>query len=142
MKNFKILEPVKKNLYEIILKEDTNDGDYIPLSFTINEEDFESDELLQLVLCYCNIPSTYSEARFGHHFNDNKELPWLEEYLDNSDLIVHGEMGPAHSITNITITYYDLNSIAHPVELYSIDIISKDIKDLLDKMTNLYQHSF
>ena len=137
-KYFEIEKAIKKNFYEITLQEDMNDADYMYKTVTYGKEEFESDELLQLVLCYLNMPYTYPKAEFGHYYSKDENLSWLYDYLDYEDLLTYMEWGPSHTIACINITYYDEESVAHPVKLISLENLLKDKETLFKHMTDLY----
>ena len=65
-------------------------------------ESFEEDELLLLVLSYVSKYSgRFSEKGCGHHVDENKDFPWLSEYLSENDI----RWNMCHS--QIRIEYYD-----------------------------------
>lgn len=72
------------------------DGDYMRDTIEFDKSSFEEDELLLLVLSYVSKYSgKFSEGKSwncGHHVDDNKDFPWLSNYLSENDILIFAGM--------------------------------------------------
>lgn len=84
--------PNNRELYVVYVEWDANDGDYMRDTIEFDKESFEEDELLLLVLSYVSKYSGrfsekgWNSAGYGHHVDENKDFPWLSEYLSENDI--------------------------------------------------------
>lgn len=84
--------PNNRELYVVYVECDANDGDYMRDTIEFDKESFEEDELLLLVLSYVSKYSGrfsekgWNSAGYGHHVDENKDFPWLSEYLSENDI--------------------------------------------------------
>ena len=159
-KNLVSLKPVKAanptNTYEIGIKCDANDGDY--MEDTIDCKDIYLDELFFLVLCYLRStcysfciekkgygksakygPCDSRSAVFGHHVDEDVNFAWLSSYLINVDLLIFAGMcdSHCHSIVDLDICYYDKDGKPFNVLLPEVVQIFTDQKEMKDYMNNL-----
>lgn len=90
---FDILKKAKYSIVpnnrELYVECDANDGGD---TIEFDKESFEEDELLLLVLSYVSKYSGrfsekgWNSAGYGHHVDENKDFPWLSEYLSENDI--------------------------------------------------------
>lgn len=84
--------PNNRELYVVYVECDANDGDCMRDTIEFDKESFEEDELLLLVLSYVSKYSGrfsekgWNSAGYGHHVDENKDFPWLSEYLSENDI--------------------------------------------------------
>lgn len=90
--------PNNRELYVVYVECDANDGDYMRDTIEFDKESFEEDELLLLVLSYVSKYSGrfsekgWNSAGYGHHVDENKDFPWLSEYLSENDILIFAGM--------------------------------------------------
>lgn len=139
--------PNNRELYIVCVECDTNDGDHLRDTIELDKNSFEGDELLLLVLSYVSkYSSKFSEGKswntsyYGHHVNDNKDFPWLSDYLSENDILIFTEMCDmmCHSVSNIDIMYYDDDGIANRVKLPDIDDLFESKEEFVNYLNNLY----
>lgn len=139
--NPKISEPY----YEINLKWDANDGDYILNTRIISKKAFEEDETLQLVLSYIGhgyfgelFDNGWNGSQYGHHVIDTK-IKGLIDFITANKLEsrdIYSEI--CHSVCEVTITYFDEYNTVYNVQLVNFDTLystgEKAIEDLENKI--------
>lgn len=89
----------KVNQFEVIIKADSNDADYITTREFFSEEDFNNhaiDELIELERDYS-----------GSHQLENFSAEWLD--------IPSSDWGRCHTLTSLEVNYYDNNGSVRPV---------------------------
>lgn len=147
MKNkyFEVLSGIDKTTpyYSIYLDWDYNDGDCISKTLDYGKAYFESNETLQLVLCYI---SKRRGKLFGDDWNSthygnlviNSEIKGLLDFMYDEELTISFKGELCHSVCRVEITYYDENNIPHYVELTNFDDLyttkEEAIKDLEDRL--------
>lgn len=137
----------KSSTYEIVIECDVNDGDYITDSFIMKKDDYETDILLQLVMSYVSssgskFQGNIWEASYGHHIWENKDLPWLYNYVSDKNLLIYcGAVDDrCHSIIDIGISYFDENGVEYSVELPDLDNYFDTKEEMIDYLNNLYEN--
>lgn len=137
----------KSSTYEVVIECDANDGDYITDSFTMKKDDYENDILLQLVIAYVSssgkkFRENIWEASYGNHIWENKDLPWLKNYVSDKNLLIYcGAIDDrCHSIVDIEVSYFDENGIEYNVELPDLDTYFDTKKEMIDYLNNLYEN--
>ena len=135
-----------KSTYEIIIKCDFNDADYISDTIRRSEKNFKEDLLFQYVISYVGkgyqgkFGSEWNDGIYGHHLMENKQFPWLEEYCESEGLLLSGPYGDnCHSITKISIVYYDSNGDGHEVSIPDFDKLFDKLEDAQKIMNELYK---
>lgn len=140
--------PSKIELYIVYVECDANDGDYMRDTIEFDKSSFEGDELLLLVLSYVSKYSgKFSEGKgwnngcYGHHVDDNKDFPWLSDYLSENDILLFAGMCDmmCHSVSSIDIIYYDNNGIANKVKLPDVDDLFESKEEFVDYLNKLYK---
>lgn len=101
---------IYQNGYEIYVRCDANDGDYLDDTFYL--DDITKDELMFLVMCYLNTHSAfghkkYPEACFGNFIDKDMFFDWLWDYCINYSLLLFAGMCDCfcHSVEDISITH-------------------------------------
>lgn len=142
-----------RELYTVYVVCDANDGDYMRDTIEFDKSSFEEDELLLLVLSYVSKYSGkfsnekgWNNRCYGHHVDDNKDFPWLSDYLSENGILLFAGMCDmmCHSVSSIDIVYYDNDGIANKVKLPDIDNLfenKKEFVDYLNKLYDLYKES-
>ena len=140
--------PSKRELYIVYVKCDANDGDYMKNTIEFDKSSFEENELFLLVLSYVSKYSgKFSDGRgwnsrcYGHHVDDNKDFPWLSNYLSENGILLFAGMYDmmCHSVSGIDIIYYDNDGIANKVKLPDVDDLFEDKKEFVDYLNKLYE---
>ena len=148
--------PEMKDVYEISIECDANDGDYMDDEFEVG--DIYEDELYFLVLCYlssdcygwCLERNRYKNksklskcdswsAIFGRHVDEDINFSWLESYLSENELLIFAGMcdSMCHSVTSLDIVYYDSSGNKFDVRLPQMNEIFIDQNEMIDYMNNL-----
>lgn len=152
-KEFDILKKAKfstiindRELYTVHVTCDANDGDYMENTIKVNKSSFENDELFLLVLSYVSKYSgKFSDGKgwnsrcYGHHVDENKDFPWLSNYLSGNDILIYAGMCDmmCHSVSGIDIVYYDNNGIANKVELPDVDDLFESKEEFVSYLNKL-----
>ena len=153
-KKFDILKKAKfstiindRELYMVHVTCDANDGDFMRNIIKFDKSSFEDDELFLLVLSYVSKYSgKFSDGKgwnnkcYGHHVDDNKDFPWLSNYLLENDILIFAGMCDrlCHSVSDINIVYYDNNGIANKVELPDVDNLFESKEEFVSYLNKLY----
>ena len=139
--------PNNRELYSVHVTCDANDGDYMENTIKVNKSSFEDDELFLLVLSYVSKYSgKFSDGKgwnsrcYGHHVDENKDFPWLSDYLSENSILIYAGMCDmmCHSVSDIDIVYYDNNGIANKVELPDVDDLFESKEEFVDYLNKLY----
>ena len=139
--------PNNRELYVVYVECDANDGDYMRDTIEFDKESFEEDELLLLVLSYVSKYSGrfsekgWNSAGYGHHVDENKDFPWLSEYLSENDILIFAGMCDimCHSVSQIRIEYYDNDGRKNKVELPDVDNLFENKQEFVDYLNSLYK---
>ena len=139
--------PNNRELYIVYVECDANDGDYMRDTIEFDKSSFEEDELLLLVLSYVSKYSgKFSEGKswscgyYGHHVDDNKDFPWLSDYLSENGILIFAGMCDTmcHSVSGIDIVYYDNDGIANEVTLPDVDDLFESKEEFVNYLNKLY----
>ena len=152
-KEFDILKKAKfstiindRELYTVYVTCDANDGDYMENTIKVNKSSFENDELFLLVLSYVSKYSgKFSDGKgwnsrcYGHHVDENKDFPWLSNYLSGNGILIYAGMCDmmCHSVSGIDIVYYDNNGIANKVKLPDVDDLFESKEEFVSYLNKL-----
>lgn len=137
-----------RELYTVHVVCDANDGDYMRDTIEFDKSSFEEDELLLLVLSYVSKYSGkfsdgkgWSSRCYGHHVKDNKDFPWLSDYLSENGILLFAGMCDimCHSVSGIDIIYYDNDGIANKVKLPDVDDLFESKEEFVDYLNKLYK---
>lgn len=121
--------------YEIFIKMDGCDADYVSEMIKIPAKEFENDELKLLVLSYL----LYDQK--GYIYED-KNFPWLQEYLGDEDLLLYYCGEPAHSYECIRIIFHDVNGTQYEISLSKLSEVFESTEEMKTYMTNLYNQNY
>lgn len=139
--------PNNRELYVVYVECDANDGDHMRDTIEFDKESFEEDELLLLVLSYVSkytgrfSEKEWSSAGYGHYVDENKDFPWLAEYLSDNDILIFAGMCDTmcHSVSKISIEYYDNDGRKNKVELPDVDNLFENKREFVDYLNSLYK---
>lgn len=136
-----------KNIFRIYISCDANDGDYIDGHVDYGYEAFHDDVLLQHVIIYVakkysgkfNPTNDWNGGYYGHHLYQNKHFSWLENYCSDNGLLYFAGMCDmmCHSISGVSMSYFDNNGIEYNVEIPNFDDLFETIEDAQKVMNSL-----
>lgn len=80
-------------------------------------------------------------CRIWAHVDENKDFPWLSEYLSENDILIFAGMCDTmcHSVSQIRIEYYDNDGRKNKVELPDVDNLFEDKREFVDYLNSLYR---
>lgn len=115
--------------YELEVKMDSNDGDYIRETVTFNKSKWEKlPEFFFLMLAYlshgCSGKFSHRERTYyGQHWEDNKHglREEIDIFADHWNCMCYSEWGCCHSFSDMTLKYYDEDNCMHDVVIPNID---------------------
>lgn len=115
--------------YELEVKMDSNDGDYIRETVTFNKSKWEKlPEFFFLMLAYlghgCSGKFSHGERTYyGQHWEDNKHglREEIDIFADHWNCMCYSEWGCCHSFSDMTLKYYDEDNCMHDVVIPNID---------------------
>lgn len=101
-----------KNVLDVWMEWDSNDGDYIEKTERMNPELLFNNKKLIYCLAYisCNYDfkgHDWNDAAFKHHITENRDIDGLRSILADNDFAVYCDWGMCHSCSGLCITYYD-----------------------------------
>lgn len=133
----------EKEIYIVHIECDANDGDCLCDTLTFSKQRFEEDELFLLVLSYVSkYTGKFSSEKgsYGHHVAENKDFPWLEDYLILTNILIFAGMCDqmCNSVSNVEIKYYDNSGECYYVKLPDIDNLFENKKEFTDYLNKLY----
>ena len=105
----------KKNILEVWMNWDSNDGDYIERTEEMDPEVLFDNKKLIYCLAYITLPYNFkghdwNDSVFNHHITDNCDIDDLRDVLAENDFMVYSDWGDCHTCEDLEITYYDENS--------------------------------
>ena len=135
----------KKNIIEVWVEWDSNDGDYIGKRMTYNPKWLFNNKKLIYCLAYTVLSPDFKgynclNHRFCYHIPDNTDIKGLEDILSNSDFMCYNDWGgPCHSLTELEMTYYDENGEAFEVNFDKIHNKWKNMtyQEICDEINNI-----
>lgn len=125
--------PNKKNVLDIWVEWDCNDGDLIERSFSTSPENLFNNKKLIYCLAYVTCENNFkghdwNDDVFGSRILDNQDIIDLEEIIEKNGFMAYTDWGSCHTLTGLEIVYYDENGIP-------FDITFEDIQDRWAYMT-------
>lgn len=117
--------------YELEVKMDSNDCDYIRETVTFNKAEWEKlPEFFFLMLAYLGHGYSGKFSRgnnwgdyYGHHWEDNTHglREEIDIFADHWNCMCYSDWGCCHSFSNMTLKYYDEDNFKHDVSIPNID---------------------
>lgn len=117
-----------KNVLDVWMEWDSNDGDYIEKTKYMNPELLFNNKKLIYCLAYISCDYDFkghdwNDAAFNHHITENRDINGLRSILADNNFAVYCDWGMCHSSYGLGITYYDENG--KPWVINFDDIIKK-----------------
>lgn len=136
--------PNNRELYVVYIECDANDGDYMRDTIEFDKESFEEDELLLLVLSYVSkYTGRFSEKEWssaGYGTMQTKTRTFLGQQSTYLTMIFAGMCDTmCHSISKISIEYYDNDGRKNKVELPDVDNLFENKREFVDYLNGLYR---
>lgn len=112
MKIVKTPNMPKENYYTISITADSNDGDYITDITNLSEKSFNK-AIPVLELLFTEYMGHHGLEQYYEDYDEGIVDYDIDEFFD----IPYGEMGPCHSIENISIMFYDTDGKSYFITL-------------------------
>ena len=134
----------KKNLIDIWVKWDCNDGDYIERLWSSLPEYIFNNK--KLIYCLAYITCSYkfkghgwNDNVFQHHIISNKDIIDLEEIISENGYMAYTDWGPCHSLIDLKIVYYDENGTPFDITFEDIHKRWKNMsyQEICDEINNI-----
>lgn len=142
--NFNKKTENKKNIIEVWVEWDSNDGDYIGKRMEYNPEKLFNDKKLIYCLAYAVLPVVFKghsshDYKFCQMIPDNTDIEGLEDILIDNDFMCYSDWGSCHSLTELEMTYYNENGEAFEVNFDKIHNKWKSMtyEEICDEINNI-----
>lgn len=101
-----------KNILDVWMRWDSNDGDYIEKTERMNADILFNNKKLIYCLAYISCKydfkgHSWNDNVFGHHITNNRDIDGLGSILRDNNFAVYCDWGMCHSSYGLRITYYD-----------------------------------
>lgn len=135
---------IKKNVLDIWVEWDCNDGDLIERSFSILPEKLFNNKKLIYCLAYITLPYNFkghdwNDAAFAHQVLDNYDIENLGDIIIENDFMCYTDWGACHSLTSLEIVYYDENGTPFDITFDDIHKRWKNMsyQEICDEINNI-----
>ena len=103
-----------KDVLDVWMQWDSNDGDYIEKTERMSPELLFNNKKLIYCLAYITLKYNFkghewNDSAFNHHITENRSIKGLCSILADNDFAVYSDWGMCHSCYGLRITYYDEN---------------------------------
>ena len=104
----------KKNILEVWMEWDSNDGDYIEKTEEMSPSVLFGNKKLIYCLAYITLPYNFkghdwNDSAFCHHVTENSDIDGLDDIIEDNDFMAYSDWGACHSCCGLEITYWDEN---------------------------------
>lgn len=149
--NFTIKQNKSKNkpYYNVYIKMDSNDGDYISGDRQYDEDEWnKKSDIFFLMLAYLGqgYRGKFSHGQdwgdyYGHHYEENKHgfSDIIFKVAEHENWLQFGEYDACHSFCSIIITYFDEENRKHGVEFKTVDDIFNTEEEMKDTIKEAYK---
>lgn len=116
----------KKNVIKVWVEWDSNDGDYIENTESMDPEEFFGNKKLILCVAYAWLNPDWmgkidrNGSRFCRYIPDNEDIDDLAGILSEGGFMAYTDWGYCHTLTGLKITYYDENGTPWDVDFDDI----------------------
>lgn len=148
-KNFTVEQnQPNKPYYNVFVRMDSNDGDYISGTIQYDEENWnKKSDIFFLMLAYLGqgYRGKFSHGEnwgdyYGHHYKENKHDLYdiIFSVAEAENWLQFGEYDVCHSFRNIIITYFDEENRKHDVTYKTVDELFNTEEEMIEAIKEAY----